>query len=224
MWDKVKQGAAAAGSAIAGSKAAQVVGQGVAKGIQKAAQVGSNLTNKVTADKLMGAWVKAGKPDDSDAVKQIMVQAGADEQVVDAALQKLGIASTGAAGGADIEPMKALVAKMSQADRAKLIADLEKELGAQPVSENEGQGYHVKNNKVYGKVLAFNGQTVIADHEKAMQLADKYNGSLLKSMDGKRFIIKVSEAPPTAVSENKATDTELDRLIELVGKMRNQGA
>ena len=221
MWDKVKQGAAAAGSAIAGSKAAQVVGQGVAKGIQKAAQVGSNLTNKVTADKLMGAWVKAGKPDDSEAVKKIMVDAGADAQVVDAALQKLGVA--GATGAADIEPMKAVIAKMSQEDRAKLIADLEKELGAQPVSENAEQGYHVKNNKVYGKVLAYNGQTVIANHEKAMELADKYNGSLLKSMDGKRFIIKVSEAPPTAVKENKA-DPELDRLMELVGKLNNRGA
>jgi hypothetical protein len=49
-------------------------------------------------------------------------------------------------------------------------------------------------------VLAFNGQTVIADANKASELADKFNGSLVKSMDGRRYIIKLSEAPPTPVN------------------------
>ena len=63
----------------------------------------------------------------------------------------------------------------------------------------ETQGYHVKDNKVYGKVLAYNGQTVLADHNKASLLADKFNGSLIKSMDGRRYLIKLSEAPPSLV-------------------------
>lgn len=66
----------------------------------------------------------------------------------------------------------------------------------------ESQGYHIKNNSVYGKVLAYNGQTVIADHDKASELADKFNGTLVKSMDGRRYIIKLSEAPPQEVKEN----------------------
>jgi hypothetical protein len=68
-------------------------------------------------------------------------------------------------------------------------------------SADPRQGYHVKNNNVYGKVLAYNGQTVVADAAKAEQLADKFNGSLVKSMDGKRYIIKMSEAPPTLVGK-----------------------
>ena len=85
---------------------------------------------------------------------------------------------------------------------------------AVPVKEGD-QGYHVKNNSVYGKVLAFNGQTVIADQAKASELADKYNGSLVKSMDGRRYIIKLSEAPPELVRETDRTpryDPELVRL------------
>lgn len=65
----------------------------------------------------------------------------------------------------------------------------------------QSQGYHVKDNKVYGKVLAYDGQTVVADHDKAMQLADKFNGSLVKSMDGRRYVIKMSEAPLALVKE-----------------------
>ena len=76
---------------------------------------------------------------------------------------------------------------------AKLLTRKQKSL-------NESQGYHVKNNPVYGKVLAFNGQTVIADANKASELADKFNGSLVKSMDGRRYIVKLSEAPPTPVN------------------------
>ena len=78
-----------------------------------------------------------------------------------------------------------------------------------PVREGN-QGYHVKNNSVYGKVLAFNGQTVIADQSKASELADRYNGSLVKSMDGRRYIIKLSEAPPELVKETDAENRRYD--------------
>jgi hypothetical protein len=80
----------------------------------------------------------------------------------------------------------------------------------------ESQGYHVKNHSVYGKILAFDGQTVIADYDKASRLADKYNGSLIKSMDGRRYIIKLSEAPPTEVKETDASDQNavIDNLVQ----------
>ena len=69
------------------------------------------------------------------------------------------------------------------------------------IFESPEQGYHVKNHPVYGKVLAKDGQTVVADSDAAAQLADQYRGSLIKSMDGKRYIIKMSEAPPHAINE-----------------------
>jgi pyrimidine deaminase RibD-like protein len=62
--------------------------------------------------------------------------------------------------------------------------------------------YHVKNHSVYGKVLAQDGQTVLADPDTAELLAAKYNGSLIKALDGKRYIIKLSEAPPHVVGES----------------------
>jgi hypothetical protein len=205
MWDKIKSGAAAAGSAIAGSKAAQVIGQGVTKGIQKAAQVGSNLTNKVTADKLMAAWNKAGKPDDSEAIKKIMIDAGVDSQIIDAAFQKMGI-EAGAPAAADIESFKPLVAKLNPQDRAKLIAALEKEVGgaapAAPVSEEDHhpeEGYHIKHNSVYGKVLAQHGTAVLTNYEEARRLARKYNGKLLNPARD-RYMIKMGS--PARVNES----------------------
>lgn len=43
---------------------------------------GRNLTTTITADKLMQAWKKAGSPTDSDQLKQVMVQAGVPENVI----------------------------------------------------------------------------------------------------------------------------------------------
>jgi hypothetical protein len=55
-----------AGSAIAG----------------KVAKVGKNITTKVTADKLMAAWKKAGSPTDSDAVADVLRTAGVRDDVI----------------------------------------------------------------------------------------------------------------------------------------------
>lgn len=48
----------------------------------KAAQVGKNITTKVTADKLNKAWSKAGKPTDSDEIANILRQAGVGDDVL----------------------------------------------------------------------------------------------------------------------------------------------
>ena len=48
----------------------------------KAAQVGKNITTKVTADKLMTAWKKAGSPTDSDAVADVLRSAGVRDDVI----------------------------------------------------------------------------------------------------------------------------------------------
>jgi hypothetical protein len=77
-WDAIKK----AGSAVAGSKfgqAAVKAGGAVAKQIGITA---GNMTNKVTADKLMGAWKKAGSPTDSTAVFEFLKTQGIDENIL----------------------------------------------------------------------------------------------------------------------------------------------
>lgn len=66
LWDTVKKTAGQAVGAVA----------------NKAQQVGKNLTNKVTADKLNRAWTAAGSPTDSEQVKQVLITAGVPENVV----------------------------------------------------------------------------------------------------------------------------------------------
>lgn len=82
VWDKVKGVAGQAASAVA----------------NKAQTVGTNLTTKVTADKLMTAWKKAGSPTDSDAVAAIMKQAGVDDGIIASTMKAPGNQTTGGAG------------------------------------------------------------------------------------------------------------------------------
>jgi hypothetical protein len=86
MLGKAKQaigkGAAAAGDAI--SKGAQA-------GLAKAQQVGTNITTKVTADKLMKAWTKAGKPTDAVQVATIISNFGVDPGVMAQSYQTAGL-------------------------------------------------------------------------------------------------------------------------------------
>lgn len=56
-----------------------------------AATKGANLTNKVTADKLMQAWKKAGSPTDSEEVSKIVQAAGVAPEVVTKALTDAGV-------------------------------------------------------------------------------------------------------------------------------------
>lgn len=66
LWDKIKSGAKSL----------------VSKTGQKIAQIGKNITTKVTADKLMTAWKAAGSPTDSDAVADIIKKSGVSDQVI----------------------------------------------------------------------------------------------------------------------------------------------
>jgi hypothetical protein len=84
VWDKVKGAASKAAGAVA----------------SKAQTIGTNLTTKVTADKLMTAWKKAGSPTDSDAVAGIMKQAGVDDAIIASSMKAMNgqQAQTGGAG------------------------------------------------------------------------------------------------------------------------------
>ena len=71
--DAIKKGASAVGGAL--KKGAAAVGA-------KAATVGKNITTKVTADKLMSAWKKAGSPTDSDAIADVLRSAGVRDDII----------------------------------------------------------------------------------------------------------------------------------------------
>ena len=94
IWDKIKSaGGAVAGAAVKGATAAagSKLGQAAIKGAtaagQKIATGAGNLTNKVTADKLMSAWKKAGSPTDSTAVYEFLKTQGIDENMLKSAFK-----------------------------------------------------------------------------------------------------------------------------------------
>jgi hypothetical protein len=74
MWDNVKNTAKGLANKAAGAV------------VNKAQTIGTNLTTKVTADKLMTAWKKAGSPLDSEQVKAIMKQSGVADNIITATM------------------------------------------------------------------------------------------------------------------------------------------
>jgi hypothetical protein len=115
IWDKVKDAAGKAAGAVA----------------QKAGQIGTNLTTKVTADKLNSAWKKAGSPMDSEEVAKILTAAGVGDDVVKQVYTDLKISAAPeaqAATGGYAEVKKA-IAQLNTKDRTRMIAYLTKQLG-----------------------------------------------------------------------------------------------
>jgi hypothetical protein len=118
IWDKVKGAAGKAVGAVA----------------QKAGQIGTNLTTKVTADKLNSAWKKAGSPMDSEEVAKILTAAGVGDDIVKQVYTDLKISAAPsepeaqAATGGYAEVKKA-IAQLNTKDRKRMIAYLTKQLG-----------------------------------------------------------------------------------------------
>jgi hypothetical protein len=150
VWDRVKGAAGKAASAVA----------------NKAQTVGTNLTTKVTADKLMSAWKRAGSPTDSDAVAAIMKQAGVDDAIIASSMKAVSgqQSKTGGAGAfdqmanqlapADAEPAKPVDAQtqkfiqqlvasyqaLTTAEKAQLKKELEDAVTASDVGNNVVKG------------------------------------------------------------------------------------
>ena len=89
------------------------VGKGVTALGQKARQVGTNITTKVTADKLMKAWNKAGKPTDSVQIAQWLTTQGVDGAVMQQAFQTAGIKMPDLKKIATDDPVMALAQKIN---------------------------------------------------------------------------------------------------------------
>lgn len=142
VWDKVKGAASKAAGAVA----------------NKAQTVGTNLTTKVTADKLMSAWKRAGSPTDSDAVAAIMKQAGVDDAIIASSMKAVGgqSATTPAPATATtpatapkpvdaqtqkfIQQLVASYAALTPAEKATLKKELEDAVTASDVSGNVVKG------------------------------------------------------------------------------------
>ena len=91
----------------------QQIGKGVTKLGQKARQVGTNITTKVTADKLMKAWNKAGKPTDSVQIAQFLTSQGIQGAVMQQAFQTAGIKMPDLKKIASDDPIMALAQKIN---------------------------------------------------------------------------------------------------------------
>ncbi len=96
------------------SKLKTQVGKGVTALGQKAKQVGTNITTKVTADKLMKAWNKAGKPTDSVQIAQWLTTQGVDGAVMQQAFQTAGIKMPDLKKIASDDPVMALAQQINQ--------------------------------------------------------------------------------------------------------------
>ena len=90
------------------------IGKGVTAAAGKAKQIGTNITTKVTADKLMKAWTKAGKPTDSIQVAQFLTNFGVDAAVLQQSYQTAGMKMPDIKKNATDDPVMALAQRINQ--------------------------------------------------------------------------------------------------------------
>ena len=104
-------GAVAKGAKAAGAKAAQgakIAGAAIGKGARKAgagiAGAAKQVTTKVTAEKLMTAWKKAGSPTDSDEVYNVIKGLGVNDDVIKGTYDSMKIKTPATAAAPAQEP------------------------------------------------------------------------------------------------------------------------
>ena len=110
----IAKGAKAAGGAIA--KGAKAAGGAIAKGAKATgagiAGAAKQVTTKVTAEKLMTAWKKAGSPTDSDEVYNVIKGLGVADDVIKGTYDSMKIKTPSTAGAtADPEEPEAKTAQ-----------------------------------------------------------------------------------------------------------------
>lgn len=156
LWDQFKQKSLnVIGSPEERAEVSQQIKQGVSKVAgavaQKAQTVGTNLTTKVTADKLRKAWATAGSPTDSNQLTQFLVKQGIDAGIVNNSLKAVGVEAQPSAQLPDIS-------KLSKEQMQQLLALLD-----QPASKQHTGG------KVAGQV----SQTPNAIRKRQARAAQK---------------------------------------------------
>ena len=100
------------------------------KVMNKARTVGTNLTTKITADKLNSAWQKAGSPTDSEELKKFLTGQGVDATAIDTVYKSMKIASGNAQAATSLyAQVKTDLAKLDKKSKQRLSAYLQKQLG-----------------------------------------------------------------------------------------------
>jgi len=97
----------------------------------KAKQIGTNLTTKVTADKLNSAWQKAGAPTDSEEVKAFLTNQNVNPDVINKVFTDLKISATptAKADSGGYAEIKKSIMQLNNKDRQRMIQYLTKQLG-----------------------------------------------------------------------------------------------
>ena len=112
VWDKVKSGA---------KKVAAAAGQ-------KISTMGTNLTTKITADKLNSAWTKAGSPTDSAALAKFLKSQGVDDAVISQTFKAMKL-KVGDAAQTGYAQVRSQLAQLNTKQKRQLAAYLQKQLG-----------------------------------------------------------------------------------------------
>jgi hypothetical protein len=96
------------------------------KAMDKVRTAGTNLTTKITADKLNSAWQKAGAPADSEELKKFLTSQGVDATVIDTVYKSLKIVGGAASVYAQV---KTDLANLDKKSKQRLASYLQKQLG-----------------------------------------------------------------------------------------------
>jgi hypothetical protein len=95
----------------------------------KVNQMGTNLTTKVTADKLNSAWQKAGSPTDSEELAKFLEKQGVSSEIIKTVYTGMKLPLPGAAPAApvqDLESVKKMVMALPVDRRVRLLKYLQK--------------------------------------------------------------------------------------------------
>ena len=98
-----------------------------------AATKGKNLTTKITADKLLQAWKKAGSPTDSEEVAKILQDAGVDPAVISKSFSDMSLPAPSGVAPARVgttvvntKDLLAQIMKLTKAEQQQVLAHLKK--------------------------------------------------------------------------------------------------
>lgn len=106
--------------------------------VGKIKQAGTNLTTKVTADKLNKAWQAAGSPTDSDQLADFLTKQGVDAEIVKSVYADMKLPAPGTAKQAqDFEAVKQMIMKLPTDRKARLLKSLTK---TAPLAQPTAQG------------------------------------------------------------------------------------
>ena len=99
------------------------------KAMDKARTIGTNLTTKVTADKLNSAWQKAGAPTDSNELADFLYKQKINPEIIKGVYSSMKLPAPGSAPAApavDIEAVKKMIATLPTDRKVRLLKSLEK--------------------------------------------------------------------------------------------------